>query len=840
MNSNNDGSEITPGGVRIGPFILAVTEGQLYRGRERVPLGGRAFALLRALLEAPGHAATRNELVLLVWPGRCVEEANLSVQISALRKALGREAIVTSYGRGYRLTLRVETIGAERRRAANTSVHLLRGNLCDVHVPPTSFVGRGQELAALQTALSSTRLMTLLGAGGIGKTRLALRFASSLSAERIVCFVDVARLQEMEQLDSAVALAFERRHSAALSWRETLPSLIAGQDAVLILDNCEHMAVQCAGLVNELTALCPTLKIVATSRVRLFMPGETLFELAPLALPAFEGATATASSEATDLFIARGGAADIGPSPGNFSDIVSICRSVDGVPLAIELAAAWLPFLSSREIAIRLRRDLRLLDAGPAPPSRHHTMEATIRWSYSMLDSEEQETFRRLSVFSGGCTVEAALGVCGAERDEYRVLRCIARLQEFSLLSKRGRRLSMLQPVSQFAEAELARTGERLLLEQRHLHFFLTLAERYRTSNRAAHLELLEPERDNLRAAQQRSLRSTDSSSRLQMVIALYEYWADTGRTSEAASFAEAALSATPEDADVALLSGVRMVASRYAKDLGNVQRALKHGEQALAMARHTDSVRLSINALDAVAWAQFEMGEQTLALATATESRKAALAAQLPLQTCMAENTLGELHRLAGNFAEAESALQRVLAIARDQRNSSAVSMALLNLGLSRLAQGDFRGLAQLLFESATVGQQCGAHRNLPYLCRTAAALSAHLKNHRCAAMFLSAAESQMQVMQLVPSAEDRRLGEAVRSELAKAVNDVSFAHDPATGAYIEQGALWTELIHWLQLWQGSAHWPQSGLPETSSQPAALTRPSTARPLAVDIASPR
>ncbi len=803
MDFNVGSSDAGPSVVRIGPFILATAEGQLYRDAKRVPLGKRALALLRGLIDSPGHAVTRNELVRRAWPGRFVEDANLNVQIGALRKALGRDAIVTSYGRGYRLTLDVEAIDAERRRDPGAGRPLRAGDSGAHQEFGTAFVGRDKELAALMRLLPLTRLLTLVGTGGIGKTRLILRLASMVAADKIVLFVDVATLQDRQQLDDALAMTYERRGHAAPSWRNTLQKSIAGQDAYLILDNCEHLAEPCARLVEEVTTLCPTIRVMAGSRVRLFVAEESVFELAPLALPDPTDTGTSSPSEAMELFISRATAAKV-PCPTEcIPDIASICLSVDGVPLAIELAAAWLPFLPVHEVAVRLRQDLRLLDAGPAPPSRHHTMEATIRWSYSMLQDDEREVFRGLSVFSGGCTLEAALEVCGAGQDDYRALHCVARLHEYSLLVKRGRRLSMLEPIRQFAAAELARTGEETRLQRRHMRYLLSIAERYRQSDRAAHLAILEPELDNLRIAQQRSLVADDSRSRLELVVALYEYWGDTGRTSEAASFAEAALQATDRNADEDLQGAVHSIIARYAKDLGRLEAALHHGEQALALAREVDDSRRMINAMESIAWAQFELGKRTEGMATALRSREMALAAQLPLQIYMTENTVGELHRLAGNLPEAEVALRRVLSLARDNRDSSSVSIALINLALLLIARGDFDSLPAVLLESATTGRQGGTRRALPYLSRASAALSVHLGDRACAARFLGGALGQMRAMRLVPSAEDQALDEAIHVELSRAADNDFVAHEMASGSQLSETALWEELVTYLERWQ-------------------------------------
>ena len=803
MDDNVAGSEAGPVAVRIGPFILATAEGQLYRDARRVPLGKRAIALLRGLIDSPGHAVTRNELVRRAWPGRFVEDANLNVQIGALRKAMGRDAIVTSYGRGYRLTLDVEPIDADRRRAPGAGWPLRAGDPGALQEAGTAFIGRDKELAALMRLLPSSRLLTLVGTGGIGKTRLILRLASMVAAEKIVLFVDLATLQDRQQLDDALAMTYERRGPAAASWRETLQKSIAGQDAYLILDNCEHLAEPCAHLVEEITALCPTIRVVAGSRVRLFVPEETVFELAPLSLLESSDAGTSAPSEAMELFISRAAAAKVPCSTACLPDIASICLSVDGVPLAIELAAAWLPFLPVHEVAVRLRKDLRLLDAGPAPPSRHHTMEATIRWSYSMLRDEEREIFRGLSVFSGGCTLEAALEVCGAGRDDYRALHRVARLHEYSLLVKRGRRLSMLEPIRHFAAAELARTGEETRLHRRHLRHVLSIAERYRQSDRAAHLALLEPELDNLRIAQQRSLGADDSRRRLELVVVLYEFWGDTGRTSEAASFAAAALQATDRNADEGLQGAVHSIVARYAKDLGQLEAALHHGEQALAIARKADDPRRTINAMDSIAWVQFEFGQRAEGMATALRSRDMALSAQLPLQIYMTENTVGELHRLAGNFPEAEIALRRVVSLARDNRDSSSVSIALINLGLLLIAREDFESLPGVLLESATTSRQGGIRRALPYLCRASAALSVHLGDHACAARFLGGALGQVRAMRLVPSAEDLSLHDAIRIGLSRAADHDAITHELSAGSQLNETELWDELVTHLEGWQ-------------------------------------
>ena len=393
----------------------------------------------------------------------------------------------------------------------------------------------------------------------------------------------------------------------------------------------------------------------------------------------------------------------------------------------------------------------------------------------------------------------------GAGEDEYACLRCIARLQEFSLVLRKRRRLAMLEPVRQFAAAELRRHGEEARTQHRHVRFYLELAERHRLSDRSAHLALLGADRDNLRVAQQRSLGMADPRPRLQLVVALYEYWSDTGQMGEAVSFAEAALAQGGDGAEAELCGAAHMVASRYARGQADFGAALRHGEQALSIAKATGDTRRTINAMDAIAAARFESGEHTAALALGYEMQNIAQAAGLASHIALAATCVGEMERRLGRFEHAAVAFKQALEKARECRDPSSESIGLVNWALMLIGQQDYDRLPAVLLESATVGQRCGAHRSLPYICRAGAALAAHRGDPLRAARLLSEAARLMRFMHIAPTADDLQLDAAVESAVRRALGGElpPAEHEPGGPS---PDAMWRDMIAWLEAQVGFA----------------------------------
>ena len=466
----------------FGRFELRPATRQLLVDQQPAALGARAFDLLLALIERRDQLVTKNELLELVWPGLVVEENNLQVQVSALRKLLGQDAIVTVAGRGYRFTLEPSQIEAPLPSPARVAKH-------NLPAPVASIVGRERELIDLRAMLTHHRLVALTGIGGIGKTRLALEFATSVADAYAdgVWFVDLAPVSDPGLVVNAVASALGVREEPGRPVVETLQAFVASRTLLLLLDNCEHLLQACGHLARDLLQAGPGIAIVATSREPLHVSGEATFPLAPLAAPdAAHPLVPDALCEfaAVRLFVARATEArpDFALTPRNAAAVARICRDLDGIPLALELAAARVRTMAVEAIVAHLADRFALLKGGdPTALPRQQTLRATIDWSYDLLAPPERALLQRLAVFAGGFVLDAAEAVgAGDDVSAGDVLDLLGHLVDKSLVAfdPQTERYKLLETVRQYAAERLAASGEEAQVRDRHLGYYAALADR--------------------------------------------------------------------------------------------------------------------------------------------------------------------------------------------------------------------------------------------------------------------------------------------------------------------------------------------------------------------------
>ena len=357
-------------------------------------------------------------------------------------------------------------------------------------VPLTDFIGRTQERAAVAQLLSSARLVTLVGAGGVGKTRLALEVAASVAHgfAGAVDFVDLAPVSDPASVPAMVARGLELEEWGGAGVEDRLAGLLRAQRRLVVLDNCEHLRVGCANLVACLLSRCPLLVVLTTSRESLGVPGEVTWRVPSLSFPWPERPPTVdevEDYEALALFLDRARAARPGlvVAPDEVAALTSICYHLDGIPLGLELAAARVRALSMAEIAERISGRVDLLAAGGAGPPRHQTLQASVEWSHQLLDGVEQAMFRRLGVFAGGWSLAAAEAVVGgAPVADAEVAGVLARLVDKSLVqveqSGGESRYRLAETIRVFAHERLAQAGELDRFRQRHGEHFVRLAER--------------------------------------------------------------------------------------------------------------------------------------------------------------------------------------------------------------------------------------------------------------------------------------------------------------------------------------------------------------------------
>ena len=475
---------------RFGDFVVWESQRRVERAGQAVRLGFRSFELLLALLRRGGEVMSKEELLATVWAGVVVEEASVRVHMSTLRKALGepgdgeecKEWISNMPLRGYRFNGRVhrEAVDAGAPHAALSQARPF--NRLPVRL--TRLIGRDADVQRIQAALEIGRLVTIVGTGGIGKTSAAIHAAELLEqqAGARIAFVDLSPLASGEHVLSTLARAL----SVATDMGEPMQAIVhrlAGQDVLLLIDNCEHVVETVAPLVARLLATLPRLRLLATSREALRVQGEHVLRLSPLAVPeADEVSFAEAlRAPAVELLVERAAAA--GSRVFDESDgalLARITRQIDGIPLAIELVAARLGVQPIGDLALRLNDHMRLYSMDKrAVLTRHTTLAATLEWSAALLTPDELKLFRRLSVFRGRFDVESALGVTQGDMDAETAFDALISLANKSLVAFDNNDAvapyRLLITTRSYASALLAASDERPALLRRHAQFMLAL-----------------------------------------------------------------------------------------------------------------------------------------------------------------------------------------------------------------------------------------------------------------------------------------------------------------------------------------------------------------------------
>jgi non-specific serine/threonine protein kinase len=405
----------------------------------------------------------------------------------------------------------------------------------------TSFVGRERDIAELLRLIQTSRLTTLTGAGGVGKTRLALELVEHISHHDLgdVVLVELASVASPELVPQSVAAALGLSPRAEQDWLNRLVDVLRHRRLLMILDNCEHLVDACAELAHALLRQCDEVRILATSRKPLHIGGETIWRVSSLELPAVDKVQLIeelAECESVRLFTERAAAVLPGfnVTPLNARAVARVCRRLDGIPLALELAAARLPVLSEEQLGDRLDNALGLLSAGSrvAPP-RHQTLRATLDWSYGLLPESEQLLFRRLGVFAGGWSLESAEAVCagsGIGRDD--VLEFLARLVDKSLVvsevsAGKSARYRQLETVRQLAASLLSSKGESERQRDAHLRWFVDAARRANAKSAGWHIWFawFFQEIDNIRAALDWAIHTGNTEAGLRLGTSLSPFW---------------------------------------------------------------------------------------------------------------------------------------------------------------------------------------------------------------------------------------------------------------------------------------------------------------------------
>lgn len=588
-------------------------------------------------------------------------------------------------------------------------------------VPRTSFVGRDRELVGLKRALAMTRLLTLTGAGGCGKTRLALEAAGDLVGAYPdgVWLVELAKFSDPALVPRRVAETLKVREQPGRPLAATLADSLRAKDLLLVMDNCEHLIDACAHLADTLLEGCTRLRILATSREALNVTGEVNWRVRPLPIPG-PGSSPTVEelsmNESVRLFLdrARSRLPDFGLTPHNARAVATICRELDGIPLAIELSTARMGALAVEQVAERLEDSLKLLTGGTrtAEP-RQRTLRATLDWSHELLSGPERTLFRRLSVFAGGWTLGAAEAVgAGGDIGEGDVLDVLSRLVDKSLVLAEGGagvsratppRYTMLEPVRQYGEERLAASAEAEAVRRRHASWFFGLAQEVepwlRGARREVWLERLEGEYGNLRAALAWALERGEVDLGLWFGGALGEFWYMGGNLGEGRRWLEAALANSADAPPTPARIEALLRAGWIAWEQGDYAGSAALSGEGLALAQESGDEAGAVAALSSLGWVallQIDLGrasalaEEALALGRALGDTGGVARALL---------VLGLAAVVRQDPEQATALHEESLALSRRAGDSLATALSLGMGALAALGRGDHR-LAEALCE--------------------------------------------------------------------------------------------------------------------------------------------
>lgn len=686
--------------------------------------------------------------------------------------------------------------GVDRHLAADHSPSPT-GNLPTALTP---LVGRERESAAIAALLrrEGVRLVTLTGPGGVGKTRLAQEVAADVagSFDAGAWFVGLASVVDPESVISSIALSLGLRDAGAGAVPAQLRAFLHPKRLLLVLDNFEQV-VEAAPRLAELLAACPRLTVLVTSRVRLRVSGEREYPVAPLALPEAGKAfpiERLAESAAVRLFVDRAQAVqpDFALSPDNAAPIVEICRRLDGLPLAIELAAAWVKVLSPAALLARLERRLPLLTGGGRDlPARQQTMRDAIAWSYDLLAADEQVLFRRLAVFVGGFTLDAgaAVGADASDSDGLAVLAGIASLIDKSLLSQ-GRthadnpRYGMLETVREFALERLAESGELEDTRRRHAAWcrrfgevagpFLESAvpDQWRWFTR------LRDERHNLRAALGWAAVADPETA---LRIAAIALWVMVEKPTEAQRSLNAALGAAG-DAPVALRFAALRALSVSAGLAGNFGEAATRAREAAAVAEVSDDPAVRGRAAYHLGLIAEWTGDGTTAVAHNAEALELLRSTADSPMTAMAASALADALHARGDLDRAAAAANEAVAYARRLPGSRALSVALNVQAHIARATGDVLLAARLFAESLALAEELGDRRGVMGNVVGLASVALDLGQSERAARLLGAVDAARVADGFAHVLNPLNVSR-IEAQARAALRDASFATAPTAG---------------------------------------------------------
>jgi predicted ATPase len=606
-------------------------------------------------------------------------------------------------------------------------------------------IGRDEEVMTVARFLHrvEVRLLTLTGPGGVGKTRLAVAVAErsrDAYADGIV-FVPLAPLRDAALLPSVLAETLGIKEVVGQTMQETLTRHLQDRQVLLVLDNFEHLPTA-APVVGELVGRCPQLTVLVTSRAPLRLGGERQFPVPPLPLPDTAPQVPVyglKQSPAVELFRQRAQAVlpTFELTATNTATVARICQRLDGLPLAIELAAARVKLFSLQALLARLDRGLQLLTGGARDlPERQQTLRDTIAWSYELLDPAEQALFRRLAVFAGGCTLEAVEEVCGSsteEQVESSVLETLASLVDNSLLVSRFEsstcqevdeepRFTMLETIREYALERLASSGELEEVQRKHAQYYLALAEaaqpqasgRWDEVDWWSKFTRLEGEHDNLRAALSWAVQNLEVETGARLALALWWFWLEHSYLSDGRQWMEAVLALdgaggrtgeAPHQLPARTKAYLLQVTGMLAMAQGHYDHAVALHEEGMSLYRemgHEKGVSASLRELGFVA---YEQGDYERAVRLHEQSLALAREFGTTFGIARSIRALADALRGQGNLRRATTLLEESLALSRGLENAWGIARTLASLGSVACEAGEYARASRLYEESLELG---------------------------------------------------------------------------------------------------------------------------------------
>ena len=820
----------------FGDYRIEKTERLLTRRGEVVPLPPKAVELLFVLLENNNHVVNKEELMERVWADSFVEEANISRTVFLLRKVFGENVgerfIETIPRRGYRFAAHVaETNGEEVIEITaheRTRSHIVFEETFEVEKtvprPPdyrllpkvelinskiqitpavtpnnlfaqtTALIGREQEIAEIKNLLSreDVRLLTLTGVGGTGKTTLAKAVAREMFTkfEDGAVFVELAGITNPELVVSAVARTLGMKETGNKPILEVLKDYLRDKRILLVVDNFEQV-LPAAPMLAELTRAVPRSKILVTSRIRLQISADFEFIVPRLAVPENSAQLSdgeAANYEAVRLFVGRAKAIKPGfaLTEKNLSTVAEICRRLDGLPLAIELAAARIRIISPQSILERLENPLKLLVSGETDlPAHQQTVYRTIEWSYDLLGEDEKRLFCCLAVFAGGFTIKAAEAFCGDPTLRLEVLDIITSLIDNSLLVQKDQfddesRFRMLEVVREYA-LEILESDKNLAEAMRcgHAAYFLRLGEEaelfLQTAQAGEWLDRLEEEHDNLRAAFD-WLFKNDLEKGALLAAAIRVYLINRSHLAEGREWLTRALERShelPSTVRFKLLHGLGFLAIVQ----GDYEAARKFFEEDLAEGRKAGDKKRTAESLRGLAGALHGKGDYTAARTLQEEGLAIHRELNDKFGIAKSLNGLGSLAFTEGDTATARRLMEESLTIFRQLGNESGICYCLLNLGEVAYNSGDYIAARDYYRQVVTIAQNIGYKDRISFCLDAFAAIAAVRKEWKMAAQLAGAAEQLRKSIGCGEDSSDRDFRHKYLEKVRGALGETAFS---------------------------------------------------------------